>query len=248
MSHSAASKNRVIDVAKLADCPIADRNRKVSPLLKLPSELRNKIFDEAQTYGIIAIFQKGGSKHWRNRDYYNKCLPSTHFDPPGEKETCEATPATCTNISLVCRQFYHEVNILFYRHNTFTFDNNSTRIRWDANRLPHHVEHIASLRGPYRNKRYSFTWDKNNSVDFGPSGPPIILKDVYPGLKMVYVGAAEILTIALGRKWMKDMTSDFDKDLQKGKELMEEMEGVEVRIVFDDIEDTQVFVAFMRCF
>jgi hypothetical protein len=76
---------------------IALHNQRASPLLRLPAELRNQIYEYVLTFGVWFINENTG-----------------YADP------CDAQPGVLSLLS-VCRQIYHETEFLALRLNAIYF-------------------------------------------------------------------------------------------------------------------------------
>ncbi|KAI4616532.1 hypothetical protein J4E80_005806 [Alternaria sp. BMP 0032] len=98
--------------------PIVKSNTQQSPLLRLPAELRNK------------IFRHGGTREWRHLN--------------SDNDVFRSTPA---NIALprVCRQIYSETATLVYSGNLFSFNNVFELNRFVASRKHAQLEAMTMI-------------------------------------------------------------------------------------------------------
>ncbi|OCL15144.1 hypothetical protein AOQ84DRAFT_358290 [Glonium stellatum] len=103
---------------------IAERNRHSSPLLRLPLELRNKIF----------LLVLGGCYIW--------LLKRGHITRPRKLWQCTTEELENTSegrlilISSTCRQFYDDTCLMPFRNNVFLFDNISVQGAFVKKLLP----------------------------------------------------------------------------------------------------------------
>lgn len=104
--------------------PSAERNRHSSPLLRLPLELRNKIF----------LLVLGGCYIW--------LLKRGHITRPRKLWQCTTEELENTSegrlilISSTCRQFYDDTCLMPFRNNVFLFDNISVQGAFVKKLLP----------------------------------------------------------------------------------------------------------------
>ncbi|KAH6637851.1 hypothetical protein C7974DRAFT_390380 [Boeremia exigua] len=97
--------------------PSTIRNQQTSPLLRLPAELRNKIFTFIIGGHSISVFgeddgiarSSNSGLTYRARTYKSR-KPRKHATP---------TTPIVSNLHLACRQIYHETSTLFFTLNEF---------------------------------------------------------------------------------------------------------------------------------
>lgn len=127
-----------------------DLNRLDSPLLRLPPELRNQIYELVLEVGQINVcFKK--FEHWKARThtngqrYYETATPGGFFCRVLDRDQNPWTlpPASqcqrgMTLLSSVCRMLYKETVLLPYSLNVWSFDTMSTMERYilKEKRLP----------------------------------------------------------------------------------------------------------------
>lgn len=143
--------NGLVDGSRVVDCPIGAANARNSPLLRLPAELRNKIFKEAIGNNCISIVQERrpmGSTHNVVKNYG----PPDHFQ---DKYPTLGESSAYYHIPLVCRQVYNETALLPYSLNIFSFKSAGLRRhvlpeevgiqKWLDGRLPVQISAITAL-------------------------------------------------------------------------------------------------------
>ncbi|KAF1911610.1 hypothetical protein BDU57DRAFT_95101 [Ampelomyces quisqualis] len=122
---------------------IAKRNSTNSPLLKLPGEIRNKIWMFAQGYHRIDIGKRSRKRSWPiglTLAIY-PMNAATHFPRTFVKPTFA--------LSRVCRQIYVEASSYIYTLNTFGFDGFASFDRWAKDRALGQARLITSINMPY---------------------------------------------------------------------------------------------------
>ncbi|KAK4160311.1 hypothetical protein QBC43DRAFT_114109 [Cladorrhinum sp. PSN259] len=124
------------------------RNQQQSPLLRLPPELRNRIYDLVLRVGQINVCYK----KWEHKKRFRKGVPyyetreggfwcrilRREQNPwPGNAFRVEP-PHGLTLLSPVCRQLYHETALLPYTVNTWSFESRYVMDRYvvKEKRLP----------------------------------------------------------------------------------------------------------------
>ncbi|KAJ8112266.1 hypothetical protein OPT61_g5329 [Boeremia exigua] len=108
-----------------------------SPLLRLPAEIRNTIFEIA-TYEYEKI-----GLYFNRKGNYSRSGYSTRVQKSMSKHAAFTLPQ-------VCRQIYAETATLIYRVNTFSFATHRGLKKWISKRLPAEleaVEHLELLEG-----------------------------------------------------------------------------------------------------
>lgn len=129
-------------MSRIADKPFADRwgrNQQLSPLLRLPPELRNRIYELVLDVGQVHVcFKKWEHKaRMRNGQRYYETTEGGFWcrildkdenpwrEPkakPTDKPTKPTPPRGMTLLSPVCRQLYHETALLPFRLNAWSFE------------------------------------------------------------------------------------------------------------------------------
>ncbi|KAK3306389.1 uncharacterized protein B0T15DRAFT_509776 [Chaetomium strumarium] len=111
-----------------------ERNQQSSPLLRLPPELRNRIYELVLDVGQINVrFKKWELRQRTRRNgqrYYETieggfwCLVLDRDQNPWRslRSTYPAAPRGMTLLSPVCRQLYHETVLLPFRLNAWSFE------------------------------------------------------------------------------------------------------------------------------
>ncbi|KAH6857035.1 hypothetical protein B0I37DRAFT_304227 [Chaetomium sp. MPI-CAGE-AT-0009] len=111
------------------------RNQQLSPLLRLPPELRNQIFELVLAVGQINVcFKKwgrrvqikNGQRHYETitGGFYCRILGKDQNPWVGSKANATEPPPRrgMTLLSPVCRQLYHETVLLPFRLNVWSFE------------------------------------------------------------------------------------------------------------------------------
>ncbi|KAK4142559.1 uncharacterized protein C8A04DRAFT_29836 [Dichotomopilus funicola] len=145
---------------------LLERNQQLSPLLRLPPELRNRIFELILDVGQINVCYKRWEHRSRttktgqrshetvNGGFYCRILDK-HQNPwrhprDGVRPSPSSIPTTASSLpsprprrgmtllSPVCRQLYHETALLPFRLNAWSFDSSHTMDRYilKEKRLP----------------------------------------------------------------------------------------------------------------
>ena len=110
-----------------------DRNRRLSPLLRLPPELRNRIYELVLDVGQINVCFKKWEHKARTRNgqrYYETVgggfwcrILAKDQNPWGGPKAPSAPPRRGLKLlSPVCRQLYHETALLPFRLNAWSFE------------------------------------------------------------------------------------------------------------------------------
>lgn len=98
-------------------------NQRASPLLRLPPEIRNKIFEYACTGANIEMTGpvKGPVRYTCGEERMK--YPPKHLELGEIPIQTDAAPETCAvQLPAVSRQIYHETSELLYKGNTFSID------------------------------------------------------------------------------------------------------------------------------
>lgn len=126
------------------------RNKRLSPLLRLPPELRNRIWELVLTVGQINVCFKnqthtshtfhGPSVEIIERGFYCRILRRSQnpWRPQNAKKHNPDPPRGMTLLSPVCRQLYHETVLLPYTLNAWSFESRRVMERYilKEKRLP----------------------------------------------------------------------------------------------------------------
>jgi hypothetical protein len=128
----------------VADDARSTRANANSPLLRLPPEIRNMIFEYAMTM------------RYNLELYYNRFseLSASGFSNYAHKRQRRFLSV---RLPEVCRQIYSETATLFYRMNTFSFATEQAMRVWLKKRLPAQLEVIQRLD--------LLEWDDEKRVD-----------------------------------------------------------------------------------
>ena len=152
------------------------RNRTASPLLRLPPEIRNRIYDLVLQVGQIKVCYRGG--------FYTRVLDRTQ-DPwvvSADKRT--PTRGGVTLLAPACRQLYHETSLLVFSLNVWSFETPHVMERFvlrDARRPPRPAR--RAIRAIYA--RHVLT----GAVDRAFGGLEVIF--LYGGLRLTRAGTTD---------------------------------------------------------
>ncbi|KAF2635244.1 hypothetical protein P280DRAFT_473970 [Massarina eburnea CBS 473.64] len=129
-----------------ANSAITVRNSLESPLLRLPAELRNRIWGFATGGYVIGEYlkrdAKGRYKYWESRDEgISFCLRTPQVSP----EMAPIPVSTIFDLCKACRQMYRETTLMQYANNTFDFDELRTMASLFARLTTPHRNSIGSL-------------------------------------------------------------------------------------------------------
>ncbi|KAL1603993.1 hypothetical protein SLS60_005585 [Paraconiothyrium brasiliense] len=114
----------------------AQRNSTQSPLLRLPPEIRNKIWEYAIGGFNIKVFRTRSCEHLKELSYYADDLSEKLSRPT-------------FHLHKVCRQAYVETAPLIYTLNTFGFYKVSAMDRWIKLRPIGQLQLITSIEVPF---------------------------------------------------------------------------------------------------
>lgn len=127
-----------------ANCNSVKRNLAVSPLLSLPPELRNRIYD----------LVLGGKRLWIGYSLHEHKYKTTR----SRRERIHIAGGLCyherssllktLNIGLlrVCRQTYGEAALMLYALNKFAFENNWVRRKFEKGMRPAQMRAIGNYK------------------------------------------------------------------------------------------------------
>ncbi|KAF2186894.1 hypothetical protein K469DRAFT_686121 [Zopfia rhizophila CBS 207.26] len=142
----------------------AKKNQEQSPLLAMPPELRNKIFEYVYD-GTNVFIAESVSLHASYRRCGRICYPTTAWvlsegvTHPGPYAIRPANAKSLTLISGTCRQIYHETVMLPFAKCNFHFDNPIGYNSWMRDRLPVQRRSITTISPPIRTFRISLFKD-----------------------------------------------------------------------------------------
>ncbi|KAI4611745.1 hypothetical protein J4E83_007996 [Alternaria metachromatica] len=97
------------------------RNQAESPLLRLPGELRNRIYELAVGGNIIVV--SSSYKRWRKMSVYLTSADPSGPDAKSAQASIRAPVSDIFTIGLVCRQLHRETALIQYAKNLFHLDN-----------------------------------------------------------------------------------------------------------------------------
>ncbi|KAF2821987.1 hypothetical protein CC86DRAFT_425547 [Ophiobolus disseminans] len=118
-----SAKERAADALAESKASIAAmiHNRTESPLLCLPPELRNKIWE--YVYGGNVVHITFRSRSDRQLDSALVCKPCTQqMDPRKNRDCCDQNVSTAIFIPFVCKQYFAEASTTFFASNIFGVD------------------------------------------------------------------------------------------------------------------------------
>ncbi|KAH5409330.1 hypothetical protein HBI46_172550 [Parastagonospora nodorum] len=118
---------------------ITTANATDSPLLCLPAEIRNMIFQ----YASVPDFPNWIGCYFNARHLISRSTTSTRAHPDHLKQLAISLPR-------VCRQIYAETATLIYSENCFAFQNETAMNKWLDKRLIAQREAIRWMLLPYR--------------------------------------------------------------------------------------------------
>lgn len=163
------------------------RNQAESPLLRLPGELRNRIYELAVGGNIIVVTKS--YKRWRKTSVYLTSADPSGPDAKSAQASIRAPVSGIFTIGLVCRQLHRETALSQYAKNLFHFDSMTAGqiLLESLNSAQRALLTSISIQvGTYFVTRWFFGWviDLRTSLDeTGISLPK--LKHVYFGPELV---------------------------------------------------------------
>ena len=114
------------------------RNCTESPLLRLPGELRNKVWEFAMGGQYVKVPPCGEAKG-------GAVTPRSRLRPRASKYKNDKLPSAF-HLPEVCRQIYSETATLAYRLNTFIADSSLLNyVNWSTRLLPAHRNAISAV-------------------------------------------------------------------------------------------------------
>ncbi|KAF2663018.1 hypothetical protein K491DRAFT_686176 [Lophiostoma macrostomum CBS 122681] len=197
--------------------PVVQRNSKQSPLLRLPSELRNKIFEDAlggMTVVVRCITIAHPEYHLKHKGAI-RC----RFYPQGQLCTPENRVHWnhAFQLPLVCRQLYSETITWPYELNMFQFSGGPSIMSWALHRGKAQTEVIRTI----NMIGASFIWNRNDKQEC--TGHVTSLKYFFPNLQRAYIATS---------LWQKEWSyseSELLQILDGTKEAkITEIEGLEI--------------------
>ncbi|OIW32014.1 hypothetical protein CONLIGDRAFT_249746 [Coniochaeta ligniaria NRRL 30616] len=111
-----------------------NRNQKTSPLLRLPPEIRNRVYELVLSVGIISVHHRPVAHRWHvsNRAGRHEIIPGGFYcrrfdaaqNPWVDKRngSTNAEEYGMTLLAPVCRQLYHETSLLPFQLNAWCFE------------------------------------------------------------------------------------------------------------------------------
>ncbi|OAF98978.1 uncharacterized protein CC84DRAFT_1181717 [Paraphaeosphaeria sporulosa] len=230
-------ENGLVDVANTSPWKIevTERNATQSPLLRLPGELRNKIWRYATTGNIVnihdddsrwdSVFCKGHTVGVVGEDNPMRWLSTRAEDKP--------RLPTAFHLSAVCRQIYHEVGILAYSDSIFVLsswnDEGELMRQWVR----------TGLAPAHKNAIKDIAIDEENFYAYHLSG--VKLRDFFPSLERLHLNAdrfhgvpdyVERVLLLPGPDLMRRLKESAQEDV-------EYREGTSVKLVWHEnpVED-----------
>ena len=138
------------------------RNQEESPLLRLPAEIRNRIYEYALGLG----------RTFRMDIRRNANLVGV------DKKSKEKN---CLSLLRACRQIYAEAVLIPFRVNTFVFHGQHIFDEWTSTVLPIRREAVASIELRTTSRRIMM-WTHNRTSDYA-----LFPWSKFPGLKKIHI-------------------------------------------------------------
>ncbi|KAF2270746.1 hypothetical protein CC78DRAFT_596414 [Lojkania enalia] len=173
---------------------IMERNRNESPLLRLPGELRNQIFEYVLDLG------------------YELRTSNSYIKRRGMSPIVHAGKRNALSLLHVCRQLYDETTILPYTLNTFTFHDLYDVDLWIRKTLPCQLETIKSV-------GICASWAWSDALNYYDLDSQLISK--LPGLRKLKISINQFAWIlhCLSRPQLEDS----DLGLRQAEKNLERM-------------------------
>jgi hypothetical protein len=110
-----------------------------SPLLRLPAELRNRIWEQLYGGNVIHVY-------YRSRGLTNMvCVVCDQQDDPAKTVfCCSRHSASAISVPFVCKQYFGEASMTFFASNVFGVDNPTT-LRAFAASNPNFIARVRQL-------------------------------------------------------------------------------------------------------
>ncbi|KAF2874969.1 hypothetical protein BDV95DRAFT_665622 [Massariosphaeria phaeospora] len=210
--------------------PVVERNARESPLLSLPAEIRNQIYQYAMGGSEINVTRARPTNHhpdWRKR---SKCLfwhgRATHLEP-FVRSSPEGV-GTSFHFPETCRQVYAETVTLGYSTNLFIFGfekHYPDTMRLWKSQASAQRQAITAIRPHY--SHFSIYFDDRNCPDTLLK----LLKPQFPGLEQISV-PKDFMVDHHWRRHVSMFAMEPAKSYLRDK-IMEE-EGAGMEVVFEN--------------
>ncbi|KAF2831131.1 hypothetical protein CC86DRAFT_463099 [Ophiobolus disseminans] len=219
-------KNGLVDVSAIPDYLVSavERNATSSPLLRLPGELRNKIY-------ALAI-----GKHYAKikRKVYSETAESYFVRTVGyaqvslQVKTCQPT---AFHLPEVCRQIYCDTAIMAYQRHIFIVDS------FD---LGEESQFIAALLPAQRNAVVAVGPKTRFFESYVSNHYGKVFRKRFPGLKRIEV-APDALSLIQSFNRHEDKNGSWSDEEWKqwAVEKVQQREGDDVEVVFTEKEEVE---------
>ncbi|KAF1935112.1 hypothetical protein EJ02DRAFT_389673 [Clathrospora elynae] len=194
----------------------AQRNSLESPLLRLPGEIRTKIWEFALGYHQVNICGQSQGNRW-NIELGHDTQP-LHVTSTVPRAFVRPTFA----IPRVCRQMYTELSAMVYTLNNFGFDNHDTFDRWIKGRAFGQKQLITSIDIPFA------------YYNLYEGGFRKLFRQTFPNIKRVrlHLQMALLRQRVIEGSWLeiKPKREPLGETKLRFARYMQEKEGVEIEV------------------
>lgn len=206
-------------------------NATQSPLLSLPGELRNKIWEFAMGGNVVNVLMDPDEPRVVSNTFKKVVIVfrGNAIERPEDIWDDDVKLVSSFHLPEVCRQTYYETVSLGYALNTFTFDESfcidvfGSMTTWAKSLIPAH-----------RNAVIAIELDQSAFASY-ISYPELKLKEIFPGLKKIYA-RKDIHSHDLDfqfAKCSKGSGWNYEERMNWMQKKVKERDGEDVKLLFE---------------